>query len=552
MKPLSVVRSSAFASSSRLAALLVVFTLGLSACGGGDSAVSDGGNDPAAGSGSGAGAGNGGTADGGGTTPAPPVSTVPPSELDNSLRASLQFRGLQASPLAGHTVPAITDPLAQLGKALFFTKGLSGDQDTACASCHHPAKGGGDDLSLPVGTGATNPQVVGPGRTSASGSPRVGRNAPSVLNIALKDSAMFWDGRVQSLAPEAVPNGAGAPIRTPDTALGVADPMAGANLTEAQSRFPVAAIDEMRGTSFEVGATGAAVRAHLAARLGNYGVGVGELAVNNWLAAFRTGFNSNASAEELITFENIAQALGEYQRSLVFVRSPWQAYVEGDNGAITDTAKRGALTFLATPVQGGGGCALCHVGTRFTDQREHAIAVPQFGPGKGDGESGTEDFGRFRESTLPDDRYRFATPGLLNVEVTGPWMHNGAYATLEDAVRHYSNTEATSISYATNARWCALPQFALRPDCATLYPNSVANTQAVLDQLTVLRQTQGSLLPKISLTEAQVDDITAFLRSLTDPCVKDRACLTPWIPVAGEGGPDGLQLDATEANGAPL
>ncbi|MDJ0919320.1 MAG: cytochrome c peroxidase, partial [Woeseiaceae bacterium] len=59
-------------------------------------------------------------------------------------------QGLTGDPTTGRDLPSINDPLAQLGKLLFFSKSLSGDFDTACASCHHPALGGGDGLALPV------------------------------------------------------------------------------------------------------------------------------------------------------------------------------------------------------------------------------------------------------------------------------------------------------------------------------------------------------------------------------------------------------------------
>ncbi len=61
-------------------------------------------------------------------------------------------------------------------------------------------------------------------------------------------------------------------------------------------------------------------------------------------------------------------------------------------------------------------------------------------------------------------------------------------------------------------------------------------------------------MPDINLNRvprSAVDDIAAFLRTLTDPCVKDRACVGKWIPAPGES-PDGHQLDAVNAAGQPL
>ena len=67
------------------------------------------------------------------------------------VRSIAQVLGYTDDPTSNRILPSINDPKAQLGKKLFFTKGLGGDQDTACASCHHPVLGGGDRLSLSIG-----------------------------------------------------------------------------------------------------------------------------------------------------------------------------------------------------------------------------------------------------------------------------------------------------------------------------------------------------------------------------------------------------------------
>ncbi len=59
-----------------------------------------------------------------------------------------------------------------------------------------------------------------------------------------------------------------------------------------------------------------------------------------------------------------------------------------------------------------------------------------------------------------------------------------------------------------------------------------------------------SVIKTINLTAEQIDDIINFLLALTDPCVKERACLAPWLPSGPD--PDGLQLQATGQDGLPL
>ena len=254
---------------------------------------------------------------------------------------------LEGDPAAGRNLPNIADPLPQLGKLLFFSKSLGGDQTTACASCHHPALGGGDGLSLSVGTGAINPDVMGPGREHESGLPIMGRNAQTVFNTGLYDKGLFWDSRIESLTGTAGQNGANGGISTPDSGNGNADAGAGPNLLAAQARFPVVAPEEMTA-DFANGQSASAIRDHLAARIGNFGSGAGVLDPNDWLTHFRAAFNSTGTAEQLITFTNISIALAEYQRSMVFTNNPWRHYVEGDLDAISVTAKNGARQFWGT------------------------------------------------------------------------------------------------------------------------------------------------------------------------------------------------------------
>jgi cytochrome c peroxidase len=59
-------------------------------------------------------------------------------------------------------------------------------------------------------------------------------------------------------------------------------------------------------------------------------------------------------------------------------------------------------------------------------------------------------------------------------------------------------------------------------------------------------------VPILELSDEQIGHIIEFLKTLTDPCVQDRACLAPWIPDATVADPDGLRLNAVDANLNPL
>jgi cytochrome c peroxidase len=460
--------------------------------------------------------------------------------LESELRGIIAQAKLTGDPSLGRDLPSINDPLAQLGKKLFFTKALGGDKDAACVSCHDPLLGGGDSLALSIGVGAVDPDLLGPGRSHPSGAPNVPRNAPTTFNCAIWDQVMFHDGRLESLDKTPGRNGAGTSgIRTPDTLPGLRDPLAGVDLVTAQSRFPITSPAEMLGYSYATHKPHRTIRAYLSARLGDYGVGRGELAGAAWPAEFARVFGPAASVEAPVTEQKIAAALGAYERSQVFVNTPWRAYVQGDDQAISLAAKRGARLFFREPSAGGAGCASCHSGDFFTDEQFYALAVPQVGPGKRDDpyfdspDVQADDFGRWYATFDEADRYAFRTPTLLNVEETGPYGHDGAYATLEGIVRHHLNPAEAVQRY----------------DLAQLDPGvqtqrTAELTARALAKLAEDRRLERTTLQDVRLTDRQVQDLIAFLLTLTDPCVKDPACLAPWLPTPGEADPDGQRLVA--------
>ncbi len=470
------------------------------------------------------------------------------ANLDTQLRAIITEQNLSGDPSLGRELPNIEEPLPQLGMLLFYSKALSGTQDSACVTCHHPALGGGDGIPLSIGVGAPSPDLLGLGRTHPDG-PQVPRNAPTTFNSALWDQFMFHDGRVESMGKTSGMNGNdGYGIRTPDRPWGYPDILAGDNLVVAQARFPVTSEEEMRGFDFGTGhgnmleERNRLTRDTLEQIVGGYGAEKDTLTTNHWLEEFQKAFNSAADAETLITFDNIVLAIGEYERSQVFVNTPWKDYVGGNQDAINESAKRGALLFFTSSAAGGADCATCHSGDFFTNEKFHTLAIPQIGPGKESGTYGDDDWGRILETRKDKDKYAFRTPTLLNVEVTGPYGHDGAYATLESIVRHHLNPQAAIANY---------PFDQVDPSIRTI--NAKEYTNQALEQLLKNRQAGGNLTVKdINLSDEQVQDIVNFLQTLTDPCVKDRACLSPWIPDENDPNPDGMRLNAINQNGEGL
>jgi cytochrome c peroxidase len=461
---------------------------------------------------------------------------------DRALRAQIAAHGLTGDPMAGRTAPDPASPLAKLGARLFFSKVLGADRDSACVSCHHPLLGGGDGLPLPIGVDAVEPDRLGRGRLHASGAPghdggpTVPRNAPSTFNLLAWDSVLFHDGRVESLVKTKGAHGSGGGIRTPDVPHGSPDPLAGSNLSMAQARFPVTSPEEMKGFDHDF-FDNQEIRDFVAGRMGNHGFGVGELAFPAyWLERFREGFQSpTGAATTLITEQNVARAIAEYELSQVLVDTPWKRYVEGDDAAIPELAKQGGIVFFTPVAQGGAGCASCHAGDFFTDELFHNIGMPQIGRGKGDGVDGREDFGRFRETGNPVDRYAFRTPTLLNVAVTGPWGHAGAYTSLAAAVRHHFDPIEAVGAYNTTQ--------VTQPGVAGL---DMSYTQGALYQLTLDRLHGRPAIPELEMGDLQVAQLVAFLEALTDPCTRDPSCMAQWIPDPTVNvDPNGDHLNAT-------
>jgi len=264
------------------------------------------------------------------------------------------------------------------------------------------------------------------------------------------------------------------------------------------------------------------------------------------------GSASQGSAEELVTFKNIAQAIGEYQRSAL-CRVAVGTLCPRRQSCDRRGCKQGALVFFRRTNEGGAQCAQCYSGDFFTDERHHALGFPQVGPGPGD--PGSNDLGRARQTGNSIDRQSFRTPSLLNVELTAPYGHAGAYSDLETTFSHYVLPEQTTGDFLRFRQWCALAPFLSQSTCITAAATVSTNTQIALAQMRAQRTADAAnAMPVVdpnSVPFESIGQMTAFLHSLTDPCLRTRTCFQRWIPTPDEA-PDGLQLNAVNAQGNPL
>ena len=132
-----------------------------------------------------------------------------------------------------------------------------------------------------------------------------------------------------------------------------------------------------------------------------------------------TKFNA-ALPGQPIGVDTIAQAVATFERTIEPARAPFDRWVEGDEAAIPESAKRGFALFT-----GKAACFACHSGWRFTDDNFHDIGINSTDQGRG--------------PVVKDEALNFAfkTPTLRSVALRAPYMHDASLATLGDVVRHY-------------------------------------------------------------------------------------------------------------------
>jgi cytochrome c peroxidase len=155
-------------------------------------------------------------------------------------------------------------------------------------------------------------------------------------------------------------------------------------------------------------------------------------------------------------------------------------------------------------------CASCHNGAFLGGQSFANSGVPQLGPGVGRG--APLDLGRGALQNQEFYAFAFRIPPLRNVELTAPYFHDGTFATLEAAVRHYND----------------VPKSLREFDPATLPPafrDQYHGDAATID--TVLKTLDFRLRDPLQLTDAQIAELVAFLKALTDPAARDISGIAP-------------------------
>ena len=121
--------------------------------------------------------------------------------------------------------------------------------------------------------------------------------------------------------------------------------------------------------------------------------------------------------------KTLAQAIATYERTVVSDRAPFDAWIEGNEKAISEDAKRG-FTLFNEKAQ----CAACHEGWNFTNEGFQDIGLPSKDIGRGEYLPGVVKM-----------QHAFKTPGLREIGRRSPFMHDGSLATLEQVIEHYDH-----------------------------------------------------------------------------------------------------------------
>ena len=312
------------------------------------------------------------------------------------------------------------DARIALGRKLYFDPKLSKDGTVACATCHDVSRGLTDRRGTSEGIGDKLGQ----------------RNAPTTAN-ALFLSTQFWDGRAATLEEQAK-----LPIINP---------------IEMGMPNGQAAVDAIKGN-------------------------------DDYVKMFQAAYSRAPN------FDDIGRAIAAFERTLVFLDAPFDRFQAGDASAIDADARAGWVLF-----NGKARCNSCHQISSSSpigsDNRFHNIgvsaqhkdfeglakkAIAAFAKDNSKEaqdrfalETDLSDLGRFVVTKQRNDIGSFKTEQVRNIGITGPYMHDGSFATLWDVVDHY---------------------------------NKGGEPNAFLD---------GGIEP-LALTDKEVDQVVAFLFTLTD------------------------------------
>jgi len=175
-------------------------------------------------------------------------------------------------------------------------------------------------------------------------------------------------------------------------------------------------------------------------------------AIPEYRALFDKAFGGKDG--EAITFKNITYAIAAFQRTLVSFNSRFDRYAAGDGSALSPQEKRGLKLFLSPKTR----CNECHGIPVFADRNFKVIGVPDPKDGPADVAKPEGERGR---GGGPNGAFKI--PTLRNIALTAPYMHNGAFVTLEEVLDFYAGGGGRGLGLDVPLQDDKIRKFALTP-----------------------------------------------------------------------------------------
>jgi cytochrome c peroxidase len=352
------------------------------------------------------------------------------ADLEAALAGASGGRGLDAFRLPNAVrldrIPQdprnpLTRAKVELGRQLYHETALAvdnvrpeGRETYSCAACHHAQGGFAANLPQGIGEGGSGfggrgeTRTVAPGYDSAPDQPDCQPiRTPTVLNSAYQE-LMLWNGQF---------GGVGANLGTEDRWTPG---------TPLESNF-----QGLHGLETQVHA---GLGVHRMLDLTNSRASV----IAKYRALFRAAFPGET---EPLNRLNCSLAVAAYERTVLADKAPFQEWLCGNRGAMTDREKRGAVLFF-----GKAGCAGCHTGPALNSMTFHALGMNDL---DGSWDRGRVDLAPFG-GTVPDavrrgrggftgrdeDMYAFKTPQLYNLLDSPYYGHGASFPTVREVVEY--------------------------------------------------------------------------------------------------------------------
>ena len=359
--------------------------------------------------------------------------------------------------------PPVLSDAAKLGEQIFADTSLSASGKMACATCHDPAFAHSQSNSLPVQSGGVNLDVPG------------FRAVPS-LNYLEKTPSFYF-------ASDGTPTGGFDRDGRTNT------------LTDQAERPFLAAHEMANGTAADV---------------------VANLQNATYAAEFQRVFGSDVFSNSATAFLRMRQALERYEREDADFHpynSKYDAFLAG-KATLTDAETRGFALFQ-NPLKGN--CSGCHPSSRgsdgsaplFTDFTYDNLGLPRNAAIAANADATYRDLGlcgpeRTDLANRRDLCGAFKVPTLRNVATRKVIFHNGAFASLKEAITFYVQRDTNPDKWYPPAATGGSDKFNdLPPDLA----GNVNTVEVPYDR-------KAGEAP--ALSDSEVDDVITFLQTLTD------------------------------------